>query len=267
MTTIGEQLKKFRLSMGLSQTSMAAGVVSTSFYSKLEVDKNKISIDKLVKILNAHHISFYDFFEAFDEENLPYIKFQKEIYLYFENRDLDKLDELKNKLTPEETLLYYELKLIIANLKNLPLNIPQDVQTQLKDYLRYSPEKQADFWNLAVSMPLYDFDELTGIVNEILDKSSEIDYSSQQTVVSLMNVLIGYLDRCYREKDRAAALKVIDFVNSMPYSFDIIFHKLIVKYYLALINNEDQTAQDIINLISESGYKHYAETLPKESLR
>lgn len=34
--TIGELLKQTRQSLGLTQTEMAAGIVSTSYYSKVE---------------------------------------------------------------------------------------------------------------------------------------------------------------------------------------------------------------------------------------
>lgn len=56
MTTIGTQLRKFRMLLGLSQTEMAAGIVTESFYSKVERDKSAITIDKLVAILNKHEI-------------------------------------------------------------------------------------------------------------------------------------------------------------------------------------------------------------------
>ena len=52
--TIGQQLKKFRLLLGLSQADMAAGIVTASFYSKVERDQSEIVIDKLVEILNIY---------------------------------------------------------------------------------------------------------------------------------------------------------------------------------------------------------------------
>lgn len=61
MTTIGRQLRKFRMLLGLSQTEMATGIVTDSFYSKVERDISGISIDKLIEILNIHHISFLTF--------------------------------------------------------------------------------------------------------------------------------------------------------------------------------------------------------------
>lgn len=93
--TIGQQLKKFRLLLGLSQADMAAEIVTASFYSKVERDQSEIIIDKLVEILNAHNISLNEFFEAFDKENLPNLNLEKKVYSYFDNRDLGKLIALK----------------------------------------------------------------------------------------------------------------------------------------------------------------------------
>lgn len=95
--TIGQQLKKFRLLLGLSQADMAAGIVTASFYSKVERDQSEIIIDKLVEILNAHNISLNEFFEAFDKENLPNLNLEKKVYSYFDNRDLGKLIALKKR--------------------------------------------------------------------------------------------------------------------------------------------------------------------------
>ena len=115
--TIGQQLKKFRLLLGLSQADMAAGIVTASFYSKVERDQSEIVIDKLVEILNAHNISLYDFFKVFDEENLPNLNLSRKVYSYFDNRDLDKLIALKKSINDKGTLLYLKVKLIIADFK------------------------------------------------------------------------------------------------------------------------------------------------------
>ncbi len=60
--TIGEQLKRERILLGITQRQMCAGIITESFYSRVENNKNEINIDDLIKILNKQHISFYDFF-------------------------------------------------------------------------------------------------------------------------------------------------------------------------------------------------------------
>ena len=130
--TIGQQLKKFRLLLGLSQADMAAGIVTASFYSKVERDQSEIVIDKLVEILNAHNISLYDFFKVFDEENLPNLNLSRKVYSYFDNRDLDKLIALKKSINDKGTLLYLKVKLIIADFKGKIDEIPKNKQEELK---------------------------------------------------------------------------------------------------------------------------------------
>ena len=50
--TIGEALLNLRKQLGLTQTEMAANVVSTSFYSKVERNIHDIGTNDLLQILN-----------------------------------------------------------------------------------------------------------------------------------------------------------------------------------------------------------------------
>ena len=67
--TIGELLKQTRQSLGLTQTEMAAGIVSTSYYSKVERNIHQISADELIAILNRHHIDNASFFAHLSSSN------------------------------------------------------------------------------------------------------------------------------------------------------------------------------------------------------
>ena len=55
--TIGEALLNLRKQLGLTQTEMAANVVSTSFYSKVERNIHDIGTNDLLQILNKHQIN------------------------------------------------------------------------------------------------------------------------------------------------------------------------------------------------------------------
>lgn len=61
--TIGEALKTLRLKNGLTQTEMAAGLTTESFYSKVERGVHKIDAELLVKILVAHDFDVEEFFK------------------------------------------------------------------------------------------------------------------------------------------------------------------------------------------------------------
>ena len=60
---IGKSLRETRLAAGLTQTEMAAGVASESFYSKVERGIHKIDADTLVKLLKARKINPVGFFK------------------------------------------------------------------------------------------------------------------------------------------------------------------------------------------------------------
>lgn len=69
--TIGEALLNLRKQLGLTQTEMAANVVSTSFYSKVERNIHDIGTNDLLQILNKHQINATYFFENLnDKENI-----------------------------------------------------------------------------------------------------------------------------------------------------------------------------------------------------
>ena len=52
--TIGDLLKEYRLNMGLTLSEMAAGVLSTSYYAKVEKDQHRITATDL--FLSLIHI-------------------------------------------------------------------------------------------------------------------------------------------------------------------------------------------------------------------
>ena len=252
--TIGQQLKKFRLLLGLSQADMAAGIVTASFYSKVERDQNEIVIDRLVEILNAHNISLYDFFETFDKENLPNLNLERKVYSYYDNRDLDKLIGLKKSIKGKDAILYLKLRLIIADLKDEVHEMPQSMQEELRNLcLKQDTNAQKNFWDIAISTSLYNFAELKGLITYIITNQDKFDFSDDQMLLSLMNLLIKYLDRCYKEGHIAEAKEVGEFVNTLPHDLLVVFHRLIVKYYLTLINDDYELAGKIIGLINQSG--------------
>ena len=261
MTTIGTQLRKFRMLLGLSQTEMAAGIVTESFYSKVERDKSAITIDKLVAILNKHEISLYDFFNVFDQENLPQLILRRNMYETFNNRDVKKLKELKKSVTEKSVRL--KLELMIADIEGQVNQLSVSTKEELEEIApKLDFENLDDFWNLAVFMPLFSFEEATKVINGIEGEFKQLDFADNQITLSLMNIFIAYLNRCYKEDHPEEATRVISLVQQVPRNF-IIFHQIIIHYYQALFNKDGELAKQIIDLLKESGYQNYVTTLPK----
>ena len=57
--TIGELLKEYRQKKGLTQKQFADGIVSTSYYSKVEKNEHRITVEDLVKILEHNDIAMW----------------------------------------------------------------------------------------------------------------------------------------------------------------------------------------------------------------
>ena len=129
--TIGEQLKKTRNMLELTQLQMSAGIITESFYSKVERDKSKIDIVDLVKILNYHKVSLYDFFETFEKENFSQKTIDFKIYSAFESRDMEELENIEKKVSHNSTA-FLQIKLMIAILQNEIDELPQVLRQEMQ---------------------------------------------------------------------------------------------------------------------------------------
>src|SRR5699024_5981215 len=91
--TIGEALKSLRLHAGMTQTEMAAGIVTNSFYSKVERGVHAIDANVLIQILAKHHFDVTNFFEQINNQ-----KKIDEIKIQLENSKTEAPQWLKFKL-------------------------------------------------------------------------------------------------------------------------------------------------------------------------
>lgn len=99
--TVGEALKQIRLQAGLTQTQMTAGVVSESFYSKVERGVHAIDVQTLVNILSAHHMDVVHFFSLLNyqkSETEPNFELINEISFAQNKKDIKRLNKIKKKI-------------------------------------------------------------------------------------------------------------------------------------------------------------------------
>ncbi len=123
--TIGEQLKRERILLGITQRQMCAGIITESFYSRVENNKNEINIDDLIKILNKQHISFYDFFAPFsispidpEIQQVSISPIDPEIQQAFINYNRSELKRLKDDKRSQDSKYQLEFKIMLAILDN-----------------------------------------------------------------------------------------------------------------------------------------------------
>lgn len=144
--TIGERLREIRDSMNLTQTEMCAGVVTESFYSRVENGKSEINIDDLLAILKNNHISVRDFFGVFDQtmkQNIQYHRF----LLAINNHDKTWLEKEK----ADNLTLKAEFTAVIASLDNKKVKLSIEERKKIKsNFGKLGQWNESTLWNLAL---------------------------------------------------------------------------------------------------------------------
>lgn len=128
---IGKALKTIRNKLKLTQDEMSSGIVSRSFYARVEADKHEISAEKLAKILFKNEIDINEFYQLIrkdyiseEQENIEFL--QKQIENAVNEQNLSKLEyycyKIMNlnenkilKLRAIVTLAYFRKELSMIN--------------------------------------------------------------------------------------------------------------------------------------------------------
>lgn len=98
---IGELLKEYRLSQGKNQQEFIDNgiIISQSYYSKVEKNINKITVDNLVDLLHYNNIPLWEFFSRLnssDDLQHGQIKdFENTMLEAFYENDKEKIRKLK----------------------------------------------------------------------------------------------------------------------------------------------------------------------------
>lgn len=246
--TIGEQLKATRKMLGLTQMQMCQNVISESFYSKVERDKSRIDTDDLIQILNNHKVSLYDFFAPFDKHSINRKMVNAEIIYAFNRRDIKELKSIQAKILNDEKLTL-RIKLMIALLQNKIAQLPDQLRQEIRfNTLQIGNWNKEALWELSIIIDLYDFDELTILLDSIFTQYSEIDTNDQEVVALLATIFVNYLVKCQ---------KVINYIENLKSNPDIALVKIVGKYYQALIDQDKINANKIRGLLVNSGYIRY----------
>lgn len=236
---------------------MCEGVVTESFYSKVERDKSRIDTVDLIKILNNHKVSLYDFFAPFDKEYFNQEKIKCRAISAFNSHNLEELKSIQKKVANQDGIRLH-VKLMIALLQNKVEQLPKKLRQEMQyNILQIGSWNKKSLWELSIVMGLYEFDELTILIESIFEEYKEININDTKTLIPLANIFINYLVRCYEQHDIEKCRKVIRYVANLPSKPEIVLNKLLGRYYQAKIDGDCAKANIIHNLLAKSGYKDY----------
>lgn len=267
--TIGTALKNIRKQLGLTQSEMASGVISTSFYSKVERGIHDIGINDLIKILDNHKVDKAYFFANLSNTQVNVINIMEQINSASDQRDRDQLIKIKKKidsLPNNRTTEYYKLQLQLNLEVYLPKakEIPAELKLKLKKYVFLNDNW--DIYSLRIfreTMRIYEIDELSFLVNAILTK-----YPSPNNLQDTMQECIGaicvnFLDNCYENNAVDLTNRARDYINKIDSKSNLMLVKILGSYYDFIFDENEKACKKIIDVLNYAHYQNLVNILPK----
>lgn len=253
---IGNRLKKTRVLMELTQTEMSSNAISESFYSKVERDLTDINAADMTTILNAHQVSFQDFFEG--EKNLFPKKWAlwKKLIVVFNRQDLQSLKKISY-----QSIEKYNLELVYRLIKSELMHQVDQLSPALRykiktNLLQMGKWNAESLWKLRIALPLCDIDELNFLIRSMFEYYRDSKFKADE-LTAIANLMIGYLDECYK-KGRLNLIKQAKVsLHKLPSSTLMTLPKILTNYYLALLEVDLQKATRIESTLKKCGYGDY----------
>ena len=268
--TIGSALKQLRTKLGLTQAEMAAGIISVSFYSKVERDIHDIGTTELIELLNQHNIDVTTFFTTYiSPKSKPDTDILEQINTAYERGDKKELLKIQTKLNalPKDHVTeYYRLQLRLYLDVYLPRakKIPLDLKMKLKEYVFRNDNW--DVYSLQTfreTMRIYHLDELSFLVNAILVKYPDPNKLTTILAENVGAICVNYLDNCYEYNAPELISRPLNYLQRLPYHKEILLVKILGNYYQAVFAKERAKCAQILQVLKDAGCHDLINVLPR----
>lgn len=254
--TIGEALKECRIKAGMDQKEMSAGIVSQSFYSKVERGVHGIDTDLLIKILNKHDISVVTFFQMVNKkDNRNLWSLIRKLTIATNYKDISSLKEVlkeaKETKCPEWFIRNIESNIVMMTHSNA--SISEETKEHMKKTLLNEEWNSFSYAAFSRVMYMLDFKDAYELINSAYrayDKNSANDM--EEAIICLCAV--NFLRYCYFQKADEKYIKTsVDFIHSIPASPLNVFAGIFSTYFKALIEDDQETVKEARDLLTKSG--------------
>lgn len=256
--TVAEQLKKTRTMLGLTQAEMVDGIITTSFYSRVEHGKHDMTIDDLLAILNDHQVSLYDFFSGFIDLRTDEQVIQDQLFTAFYDQNIPQLKRMKLKVHSCQLELERELMLAILTGKIDDISPTSKREMQHK-ILKVGSWDRRGLWELLLSLSIFDYEEVKCLMAAVTEKMKQLDLADSRALLAVANLELSFVIRALREGDQTTALAAIKKINDLPVAPIIFSPKLLAQYCLAKIRNDQAKIRTITKVLKKMGYQFILE--------
>lgn len=256
---IGSTLRLFRLNRGLSQKEMAAGIITESYYSKVERGIHNIDAETLIKILKMHNFNLAEFFETLSIEDKNKSRegiLMNEIMIAQNNKDLEQLDKIRDEIYRDKTssdFIKVWLEKAYVWVKGTNKDVPKKVKEFAKFVLLKRGWQTSSYYYLSQLINLFSADEgyrLMLSAYQAYKNETKIDGLTMQ-YIALASV--NYLNSCWHQNaDVKYVRKSIEFLYELPLDPVIGIEKILASYYEALFNQDEEMVSIMLKILKKS---------------
>ncbi|RVU70253.1 MULTISPECIES: helix-turn-helix domain-containing protein [Lactobacillus] len=273
--TIGEALKKKRQELGLSQTEMAAGVLTKSYYSKVERGLHEIKTVDLLEILAIHHVNANEFLEQFSlnkiekSKSVKYGEIIRELHKAYYSQDLEQINEIRTQLKQEKQTkeienLDAQAAMLEVGIKKDPNILSKEDKYQVRNLIFKTEEWNQDNLTLfSIAIPLFDFGELKSLVKSIFKNFKDITTFSNTIQEKVAAIAVNYLQNMlfYHYLDQETLNLALNILKKMTPSPSNCFAKIMASYYTAVFSGDKDRVRSILMFLRLNGMDAIVEKL------
>ena len=276
--TIGEALKQIRHELYLTQEQMCAGVVTRSFYAKVESGRNRISADKLTEILFEHDIDITYFYQLLrntysSQSKLKENDLNQKMNQAFNSGKIELIEQNYHKilLQSNSSILKLRAMISVANLKD-ELNL---IDPKVKEKLFVEFDERANWMTrpdllrlFTDTMPLWDSSDLSFFIGRLLAKVQKEHNIPELLQERYLRVFENYLAVYYKKNNPVKTIdvnvqKTFDYILNLEPTVHFLLYKIAAVYLQNLFLGNKEEAQKIKDEMKKYGYQDIVKTWPK----
>lgn len=276
--TIGEALKQIRHELYLTQEQMCAGVVTRSFYAKVESGRNRISADKLTEILFEHDIDITYFYQLLrntysSQSKLKENDLNQKMNQAFNSGKIELIEQNYHKilLQSNSSILKLRAMISVANLKD-ELNL---IDPKVKEKLFVEFNEGANWMTrpdllrlFTDTMPLWDSSDLSFFIGRLLAKVQKEHNIPELLQERYLRVFENYLAVYYKKNNPVKTIdvnvqKTFDYILNLEPTVHFLLYKIAAVYLQNLFLGNKEEAQKIKDEMKKYGYQDIVKTWPK----
>ena len=276
MRYIGRKLKQLRYDLGLTQTEMAAGVISVSFYSKVERGLHDIGAEELIEILQKHNISFQEFFSSVSKEDADKKKLNTLVNRFIraanednDNEIVDLINEFEN-IKPKTPFIKSQILLakMIANThdKNSLARLSEDEKKNIKKIIFQEDTDENEYLRIAIianTIRVYSLDEASFLVTSIMRRYYDEDKTDRKILFALSALMTNYVNWCFENGKSELCIEALKYLKKLPCTVELTFFKILAEYYDCIGKNEKDESAKIRDVLSKAGYQTFVKKMTK----